>query len=191
ELGVRLAFARSILNSGKAADAMELVHTHLKNHATAGADDKAEAAVLEGRALLALDKVAEAKQKFEPLALSTSDTETGADALLGNFWCQAGSLGRCRDSELDQVRAGAGANSWGGAIAGMEEARRAEEKANGSTTMLETARQLYQQALESNRLDDASAMQCIAHLTELTNKLILDPKAACTAPKAVFHKVEA
>jgi LysM repeat protein/TolA-binding protein len=189
DLSARLTFARSTLNSGKASEAIELVKTHLQNFPNAGADEKAEAAVLEGRALLAQGKVADAKLKFEPLALTTSSNETGADALLGNFWCQAGSLARCRDSELEQVRA-AGTNSWGGAIAGMEEARRAEEKANGSVTQLETARQLYQEALESSRLDDPTVVQCVAKLTELTNKLILDPKVACTAPKAVFHKVE-
>src|SRR5262249_20211868 len=136
ELSLRLAAARSILNSGKPTESIDLVKAQLQNYANASADDKAEAAVLEGRALLAMGKIAEARQKFEPLALSTSETETGADALLGNFWCQAGSLDHCRDSELEQVRTGAGANSWGGAIAGIEEARRAEEKANGSVEKL-------------------------------------------------------
>ena len=72
----------------------------------------------------------------------------------------------------------------------FEDAKRAEEKANGQIEALENARALYQHALESGKLETETAAQCVAKLTDLANKLVLDSKCPCMAPKAVFHKVE-
>ena len=174
------------LTSGKPQTALDLLIG-----VPAGADgsaEKKEALILQGRALLALGKMADARQKFEPLAFATPETETGADALLGNFLCQAGTLSRCRESELELVRNGA--ESWGSALSALEEARRIEDNAKGELPGLEKARMLFQQALDSQRLEEKDETECLAHLTALTDKLVLDPKCACTAPKAVFHKVE-
>ena len=190
ELGASITVARALLKSGKPADALEMIRDHSQSAqmASASAEDKTAAALIEGRALLSQNKIAEAKTKFEPLAFTPANTESGADALLGNLWCQAGALSRCRDSELEQVRGGP--DSWAAATASLEGARRAEEKAGGSVEALERARVMYQQAFESGKLDGEETTQCIARMTALANKLILDPKAACTSPKAVFHKVE-
>lgn len=173
------------LNSGKADTALGALKAIAP---AAGSPESKEALVLEGRALLAQGKIEEARRKFEPLAFAAPDTEIGADALFGNFLCQAGVLQRCRDSELDQVRGGA--NSWGAASAALEQARRAEENAGSDLAALEKARMLYQQALDSGKLDQADDAKCMARLNELTNKIVLDPKSPCTMPKAVFHKVE-
>ena len=181
------AKSRADLRSGAYADAL----THLKEARPAAKADSElkEAVVLEARALLAQGKIDEARKKFEPLAFSTAETETGADALLGNFWCQAGSLSKCRDSELDSVLKGA--PSWGGAMAALEEARRLEEKAGDDVPSLERARALYQQALDTNKLDQPTEKDCVARLEDLTDRVVLNPRVACTAPKAVFYKVEA
>ena len=189
ELGTSVLSARALLKIGKNSEALELLHARVLATPDASADDKALAAVTEGRALLAQGKVADAKLKFEPLAFIPVATETGADALLGNLWCQAGALSRCRDSELEQVRGGP--DSWANATASLEEARRAEEKAGTALEGLERARVLYQQAFDSGKLDGDETTQCVARLTALANKLLLDPKAACLSPKSVFHKVEA
>ncbi len=189
EFGASITAARELLKAGKNTEALDLLHTNAKAAQNATADEKSAAAVIEGRVLLAQNKVAEAKAKFEPLAFAPTNTELGADALLGNLWCQAGALSRCRDSELEQVRGGP--DSWASATASLEGARRAEEKAGTSVDALEKARAMYQQAFESGKLDGDEMTQCVAKMTALANKLILDPKAACTSPKAVFHKVEA
>ena len=174
------------LRSGTPQAALELLK---KTPSSAeGPPDLQEEQVLEARALLALGKIEDAKKKFEPLAFSNPDTEAGADALLGNLWCQAGSLARCRDSELELVRVGV--ESWGGGTAALEAARRAEESAGGEMSKLEKARALYQQALDTSKLEPEAEKQCLARLVELTNRLVLDPKAACSAPKAIFHKIE-
>jgi LysM repeat protein len=84
-------------------------------------------------------------------------------------------------------------DSAGGAaqnIAGLDEAKRTEAGASGDIAALEHARSLYQQALDGGKLDQASEKQCLERLLDLTNRLVLDPKTACTAPQAVFHKVE-
>ncbi|HEY3324779.1 MAG TPA: L,D-transpeptidase family protein [Planctomycetota bacterium] len=181
----RFSAAYSALNANKPEAALAALKSA---ETSAGTPDAKEAAVLEGRALLALGKVEDARKKFEPLAFASVDTAVGADALFGNFLCQAGMLQRCRDSELDQVRVGA--PSWGSAMAALEEARRAEKDANGEVAALEKARALYQQAIDAGKLDEQSESECLARLRELTDKLVLDPKARCTAPKAVFHQVE-
>jgi hypothetical protein len=154
----------------------------------AGSPESKEALVLEGRALLAQGKIEDARKKFEPLAFAGADSEIGTDALFGNFYCQAGVLMRCRDSELEQVRVGV--NSWGAASAAFELARRADQSAGEDLAAQEKARALYQQALDSGKLDQTEEAKCLARLTELTNKIVLDSKTACTAPKAVFHKVD-
>ena len=180
------ASAYSALNAGKPETVFEI----LKSAPTAAenSQEKKEYMVLEGRALLAMGKMAEARQKFEPLAFASADTAIGADALMGNFWCQAGKLTLCRDSELEQVRGGA--DSWGMATASFEQARRMEEDAKGELPKLERARALYQQAVDSGRLEDAAEAECLKHLIALTNQIVLDSRSPCTAPKAVFHKVE-
>jgi lipoprotein-anchoring transpeptidase ErfK/SrfK len=188
ELGTSVLRARALMKVGKNSEALELLHARMLANPSASAEDKAAAAITEGRALLAEGKIADAKVKFEPLAFLPASTETGADALLGNLWCQAGALSRCRDSELEQVRGGP--DSWANATASLEEARRAEEKAGATLEGLERARVLYQQAFDSGKLDGDEMTQCVAHLTALANKLLLDPKAACVSPKPVFHKVE-
>ena len=174
------------LRTGQATAALE----YLKSALPGAKDDaeRKEAVVIEARALLALGKIDEAKKKLEPLGAATPDTETAADALLTNLWCQAGALGRLRDTDLAIVRGGA--ESWGGSVAALEEARRTEDKAGGEFTALERARALYQQALDTGKLDDQAEKQCLERLADLTNRLVLDPKVACTAPKAVLHKVE-
>jgi LysM repeat protein len=144
--------------------------------------------VMEGRALLAMGKVDDARKKFEPLAFLSAESETGADALLGNYWAQAGTLARCRGSELQQVLRGP--DSWGAATAALEEARRAEESAGGNLEELEAARALYQRALDTNKLEIQAEKVCLERLTKLTDRIILDPKTACTTPRAVFYKVE-
>jgi len=176
--------AYTALYASKPGDALEF----MKTAAPESDAEKKEAQVLEGRALLALGKTNEARAKFEPLAFAASDTEVGCDALLGNFWAQAGTLTRCRDNELEMVRVGV--ESWGSAMASLEEARRIEQAAKGDLNELEKARALYQQALDSQRLEDKEDAECLSDLVALTNKLVLDPKAACSHPKAVFHKVE-
>jgi len=75
-------------------------------------------------------------------------------------------------------------------MATLEEARRVEEEAKGDLAQLEKARGLYQQSLDLERLDQEAEKQCLERLTELTNRIVLDPKTACNAPKAVFQKVE-
>ena len=183
--GGKFSKVYAALNSGKSDAALDALKTISP---AAGSPESKEALVLEGRALLAQGKIEDARKKFEPFAFVGTESEIGADALFGNYICQAGVLQRCRDSELDQVRGGA--NSWGAASAALEEARRAEQGAGGDLASLEKARALYQQALDSGKLELADEEKCLAHLTELTNKIILDPKTACTMPKAVFHKVE-
>jgi lipoprotein-anchoring transpeptidase ErfK/SrfK len=152
--------------------------------------EKQEAVVLEARAQLASGNIEDARKKFEPMAFLSSETAAGADALLGNFWCQAGSLSRVRSSELQLVLRGP-RQSWGNAMAALEEGRRTEEKAAGDMPALEQARALYQQAFDANQLDDKHEKDCLARLQDLTQRIILDPKVACASPKAVFHKVEA
>jgi len=179
-----LANAYAALHAGKPSAALDF----LKAAASGGADPK-ETAVLEGRALLAAGQFEAARQEFEPLArTATPDTELGANALFGDLWCRAGTLSRCPESELDPIRNGA--DSWGASMAALEEARRAEEAAASDPSALEKARRLYQQALDNGKLEEKEEAQCLARLTELTNKLVLDPKAPCSAPAAVFHQVE-
>lgn len=178
---VRLALATG--NAQSALDALKSLPAPAE-----GSDGAKEAAVLEGRALLELGNVEHARKIFEPLAFASVETERGADALFGNFVCQAGTLQRCRDSELEQVLLGA--KSWGAANAAMEAARRAEDSASGDSAALEKARRLYQLALETGKLDDGNDARCLARLTELTNKIVLDAKVVCATPKPIFHKVE-
>ncbi|MEI6233100.1 MAG: L,D-transpeptidase family protein [Planctomycetota bacterium] len=71
-----------------------------------------------------------------------------------------------------------------------ESAKKLEESAKGVPAKLERARALYQKALESGRLPVPLETNCLARLNDLTAKLVLDPKAICTEPKAEFHKVE-
>ena len=71
----------------------------------------------------------------------------------------------------------------------LDDARQIDAAANGDFAQLEKARALYQQALESGKLENADE-RSLARLNELTVKLILDPKARCSEPKALFHKVE-
>ncbi|HYG75542.1 MAG TPA: L,D-transpeptidase family protein [Planctomycetota bacterium] len=175
---------KKALSSGKPQVALEA----LRALPALSGEDAQDALVLEARALLAMGQIEEARKKFEPLAFASPETERGADALFGNYLCQAGLIQRCRDTELEQVLAGA--PSWGAATAAMEEARRAEEKAGGDLAQLEKARRLYQLAFDTGRLEDNVEAQCLSRLMDLTNKIVLDPKTPCTAPKAVFHKVE-
>lgn len=180
--------ARAALRSGKHEAALEALKKNtaaLKNDSP----EKIEAALLRGRALLSLGRVDDARAEFEPLAHLSKTTEAGADALLGMSWCQAGFLTRCRESELEQVREGA--ESWGAAMAALESARRAEEAAAGDLGKLEAARALYQQALDTGKLDEQSDNDCLARLTKLTNDIVLNAKTPCSEPKAAFHKVEA
>ncbi|MFH0938265.1 MAG: L,D-transpeptidase family protein [Planctomycetota bacterium] len=174
------------LRTGQAAAALE----HLKGALSGAKEDVElkEAAVLEARALLLLGKIDEAKKKLESLGVFNSDTEIATDALLINFWCRTGSLSRLGDTDLAMLRAGA--ESWGRATAALEEARRAEDKTNDAIDALERVRALYQQALDADKLDDQAEKLCLERLVELTNRLVLDPKVACSAPKAVMHKVE-
>jgi len=72
----------------------------------------------------------------------------------------------------------------------LEKAREAQQNAGADNAAMEHARTLFQQALESGGLDEANDAECLSALTALTNKLILDPKFPCTAPKAAFYKVE-
>jgi lipoprotein-anchoring transpeptidase ErfK/SrfK len=83
-----------------------------------------------------------------------------------------------------------GDESCGGTAPALEQARRAEEAAASDPAALEKARMLYQQALDSGGLGDKEDAQCLARLTELTNKIVLDPKTPCSAPAAIFHQVE-
>ncbi|MCY3023309.1 MAG: L,D-transpeptidase family protein [Planctomycetota bacterium] len=76
------------------------------------------------------------------------------------------------------------------ARAALEEARRVEESASGDVAALERARKLYQQALDTGRLEEKDDAQCLARLVDLTNRIVLDPKTPCSAPAAVFHKVD-
>ncbi|MGD0089021.1 MAG: L,D-transpeptidase family protein [Planctomycetota bacterium] len=85
---------------------------------------------------------------------------------------------------------GGGAVSGGGAMTALAEARRIEAGAASDPAALEKARLLYQQALDSGSLEEKEQTQCLARLTELTNKVVLDPRSPCGAPAAVFHKVE-
>lgn len=71
-----------------------------------------------------------------------------------------------------------------------EQAKKIEETAKGVPAQLERARALYQKALDSGHLPVPQETNCLARLNELTTKLILDPKCACTEPHAEFHKVE-
>jgi lipoprotein-anchoring transpeptidase ErfK/SrfK len=175
----------SALKAGKADAAIEALNG-IKTH-----DDAElikEATVLQARALLAAGKIGDARAKLEPLAFATVETELGADALFGNLFCQAGTMQRLRDSELESISQGA--QSWGAAMAALEQARRIDATAGGNVATLENARKLYQQAFDMNKLEDAEQKACLNRLTELTNKLILDPKISSTMPKSVFYKVE-
>ena len=71
-----------------------------------------------------------------------------------------------------------------------EQAKKIEESAKGVPAQLERARSLYQKAIDSGRLPTPQEVNCLARLNDLTAKIILDPKFACTEPKAEFHKVE-
>ena len=71
-----------------------------------------------------------------------------------------------------------------------EQAKKLDEAAKGVPAQLERARALYQKALDSGHLPTPLETNCLARLNELTGKLILDPRVACTEPKAEFHKVE-
>jgi LysM repeat protein len=188
ELGFAVQHARMLLKNGKSAEALEVLHARLAAAQNPSSDDKNAVAVTEGRALLEQGKIVEAGLKFEPLALVPANNDIGNDALLRNFWRQAGALSKCRDAELEQVRGGP--ESWSSEMAAMEQARRIEEKAAGNTEQLESARALYQKAFESGKLDADAAVQCVARLTDLSNRLVLDPKCACKAPVVNFHKVE-
>jgi LysM repeat protein len=72
----------------------------------------------------------------------------------------------------------------------FDEAKQLEDNAKGDVPQMEKARALYQQALESGKLQAPQDTHCLVRLTELTGKLVLDPKIACTEPHAVFCKVE-
>ena len=87
-------------------------------------------------------------------------------------------------------RGNAGAVDAAGAVAALEEAHRLEAGAAGDMAAREHARALYQQALDGNKLEPTAEKQCLERLLDLTNRLVLDPKTACTAPQAIFHKVE-
>jgi lipoprotein-anchoring transpeptidase ErfK/SrfK len=179
--------AKKLLREGRANEAL----SWLKDNAPAGAGDspeKMEAAILRGRALLQLGKTEDARKEFEPLAFLSADSELGANALMGNYWAQAGYMTRCRESELEQV--GNGADSWGAATAAFESGRRIEESAAGDLNKLENARALYQQAFDTGKLDEQAEADCLARLTKLTNEVVLNARTPCAAPKAVFHKVE-
>lgn len=71
-----------------------------------------------------------------------------------------------------------------------EQAKKLDEAAKGVPAQLERARAMYQKALDSGHLPTPLETNCLARLNELTTKLILDPRVACTEPKAEFHKVE-
>jgi len=183
----RLINAVKYLRAGDASSAIEQLHLK-RAHPLEGAEEQEEQ-VLLARAELAAGNVTEARKKFEALAFAPSSTPSGTDALMGNFWCQAGTLARCRDSELEQVSGGP--DSWGKAVALLEQARRLEARSGGNLGKLEEARELYQRALDTRSLEEAAEKDCVARLTELANRLVLDAKYACAAPKAVFHRVEA
>jgi lipoprotein-anchoring transpeptidase ErfK/SrfK len=84
-------------------------------------------------------------------------------------------------------KAASGAAEGGTAL--FETARRADEQAKGDLAAQERARDLYQKALETGQLSGEAETQCLARLTDLASKLLLDPKTPCTKPKAVFHTV--
>ena len=71
-----------------------------------------------------------------------------------------------------------------------EQAKKLEEDAKGNSAQLERARALFQKALDSGHLPTPLETNCLSKLNELTARLILDSKSACTEPKAEFHKVE-
>lgn len=71
-----------------------------------------------------------------------------------------------------------------------EQAKKIEESAKGVPAQLERARALYQKALDTGRLPLPQEVNCLTRLNDLTAKLILDPKCACSGPHAEFHKVE-
>jgi len=184
---VTLNNARECLRVGDASGA--IYQLNLKRaHALEGAEEQ-EAQVLLARGELAAGNMADARKKFEALAFMPSGTPAGTDALMGNYWCQAGTLARCRESELGQVAGGP--ESWGRAVALFEQARRIEDKSGGNLGKLEEARELYQRALDTRSLEQATEKDCVVRLTDLANRIVLDAKYACAAPNAVFHKVEA
>ncbi|HYF52263.1 MAG TPA: LysM peptidoglycan-binding domain-containing protein, partial [Planctomycetota bacterium] len=178
--------ARECLRAGRLSEALVQL-TAKRAHPLEGVEQQ-EAQVLAARVDLAGGDIASARSKFEALALMPSDSAVGTDALMGNFWCQAGTLSRCRDSELEQVAGGP--DSWGKAVALLEQARRLEAKSGGNLGKLEEVRLLYQRALDTRGLEASAEKECVTNLTELTDRLVLDPKYACALPKAVFHKVE-
>lgn len=94
----------------------------------------------------------------------------------------------CRESELEIVCGDTQASER--AMALMEEARHIEETLTVEISSLECARTLYQQALDSTHLDDQAETRCLLRLTDLANRIVLDPKITCKAPPSVFHKVE-
>ncbi len=76
------------------------------------------------------------------------------------------------------------------AATALADAKRIDEAAEGALAEQEKARALYQQALDSGKLDDDAEAFCVSRLHAFTDKIILNPKVACSAPKAVFHDVE-
>jgi lipoprotein-anchoring transpeptidase ErfK/SrfK len=122
-----------------------------------------------------------------PPAVASSEIIVLPTVVIGEKPAQASAIASEGAGAL--VTAGAGSNCPTDAKTVLAEARRTEEGAGGDLAALEKARALYQQALDAGALAEKEEAECAARLTELANRILLDPKARCTAPAAVLHKV--
>ena len=150
-----------------------------------------QGSLLKARALAALGKFEAAHAHFQAGNQDGCPADLRADAAFGLAWCEArGESGAIPLAVLERITQSPGP-SWGVSRAAFELAQRwAFDFAKGSGEAAgESARGAYQTALLSGALDPAQEGLCLEYLNRLTDAWVLDPKAACTAPQAVFHTV--
>lgn len=176
-----------LLESGRVAEALAWAKGNRERLAAGGPGAQLCGVLLEARALVAMNRCAEAKSLFAKAGAAGAAN----DAALGTALCDAQGAWNSIPAQTLQACADAPEAGWGSATAAYYLANRPEQKPEVKGKTEEFARMLYQRALLSNALELPLEKACLAHLEELTETIVLNPRRyhLLGEPKAEFHKV--
>lgn len=176
-----------LLENGRAAEALAWAKGNRERLAAGGPGAQVCGVLLEARALIALNRWAEAKVLFE----KAGSAGAANDAALGAALCDAQGAWDSVPVQTLQACAEAPEAGWGAATASYGLAQRLEHSQEAKGKNEELARTLYQRALLSNALELPLEKACLARLEALTETIVLNPRRyhLLGEPKAEFHKV--
>lgn len=183
-----IAKGLALLEGGQPDQALAWSREQHKRLAGLGARTASANRILQARALMAQGKLAEARTIFAEHSKLGGPSEFGVDARFALAVCDAkGDVLAISDGELK--RHAEGVVSWGSGMASYLLGVRSENGSQGRLSALEKARELYQKALFSNRLEAPVENDCLSRLNRLTERVVLNPRTGSTVPRTVFHKV--